>query len=176
MSKFLSVIPLAATVKPNAERTMEYIKENCVFTVNHLEKLNVFMDNPTAAPLSTYILEADPDTFNNYLESTLSTFQYTILEPFVDSFDSADVTRMEIGTSRHSIMLYLAGGMTEGTPPSKTYELWNRVLGTENPLADLIHSACFIHLNQPFLPPEESDVLFVEAVGLGKVTKVTPPF
>lgn len=176
MNNFLSVIPLAATSKPCPESIMEYIKQNYTFAASDLEKLSVFTGGLTAAPLSTYILETEPKAFSDYKESVLSDFQSKILEPFVQSFDSADVARMEIGTSGHSIMLYIAGGMTQGTPPSRTYELWNRVLGAENPLAETIHSACFVHLNQPFLPPEESDEFFVEAVTLGKISKVTPPF
>lgn len=145
--------------------------------LDRLVELQEFMGIPTASPLVEAVLQADPEAMQAWRNKLAETYIEEYIKPLVSSLDSPDVNEMTIGDHDSGFKIFISGGMTEGSSPSATFDLWLDIFDRdENPYCDETFNAGFIALQEPFLPSMSSSSAYVSGVSITTKEKVLPPF
>lgn len=175
----LIINALAAKETPTVESMSAIVSDYIINEedISRLVELQEFMGVPTPSPLVEAVLEADPEAFASWKSMLAKKYEEEYIAPLVTSLEASDVCQMELGDGDDSLTIYLVGGMTSGSSPSASFDLWLDIFNRdENPYSDITFNAGFIALRPPFVPSMEIDAAYISGVAVTQQDKVAPPF
>jgi len=175
----LIINALAARETPTVESMSAVVSDYIINEddISRLVELQEFMGVPTPSPLVEAVLEADPEAFASWKTMLAKKYTEEYIAPLVTSLEASDVCQMELGDGDGSLTIYLVGGMTSGSSPSASFDLWLDIFNRdENPYSDITFNSGFVGLRPPFVPSMEIDAAYISGVAVTQQEKVAPPF